>query len=152
MSGEAGMVPDPYHGVHDTLEKIATEGHKLAIVTARDRESLNYMLRHHRLDGFFSAYRTWEDIERLGEKSKPAPDQLLSVMRELGGFDPGHTVMIGDTTMDMHMAQGAMTKSIGVTWGSHTKEDLEGAGAHHVIEDGFHSIVPVKRKLFGFEE
>lgn len=147
LSGEEGMIPDPYAGVHDALETIAAAGHTLALVTARDMESLKYILKHHHLDGFFSVYRTWEDIEKRGEASKPAPDQLLSVMKEIGRFDPGHTLMVGDTTMDMAMAKSAGTRALGVTWGSHPKEFLEEAGAHCVIDTAY-EIIPAKKRIF----
>lgn len=150
MSGEEGMVPDPYAGIHDTLEEIATRGHKLAIVTARDMTSLQYILKHHRLDGFFSAYRTWEDIERRGEASKPAPDQLISVIKEMGSFDAAHTLMVGDTTMDMAMGRAASAMTLGVSWGSHPRGMLEEAGAHHVI-DSADEIVPAKNRIFNLE-
>ena len=147
MSGEAGMVPDPYVGIHDALEAIATAGHKLAIVTARDRVSLDYILKHHRLDGFFTGYRTWEDVKSRGEASKPAPDQLISIIKEMGRFDAAHTLMVGDTTMDMAMARAAGSMALGVTWGSHPRDFLEEAGAHHVI-DRVLDLVPAKRKIF----
>lgn len=150
MSGEEGMVPHPYDGIHDALEAIATAGHKLAIVTARDMTSLRYILKHHRLDGFFSAYRTWEDVERRGEASKPAPDQLLSVMKEMGSFDAARTLMIGDTTMDMAMGRAAQAMALGVSWGSHPREMLEEAGAHHVVDDAA-AIVPTKKIIFNLE-
>jgi phosphoglycolate phosphatase len=47
---------------------------------------------------------------------------------------PEVTVMIGDTTYDMAMARTAGVAAIGVAWGYHTVADLEGAGAHVIVE------------------
>ena len=45
-----------------------------------------------------------------------------------------HTVMIGDTTYDIEMGRAAGVHTIGVTWGYHTRAELDDAGAHIIIE------------------
>jgi phosphoglycolate phosphatase len=42
--------------------------------------------------------------------------------------------MVGDTTFDMEMARAAGTGALGVGWGYHSIDELNGAGAHGVIE------------------
>ncbi len=123
----------------ETLTRLKDDGHTLAIVTARPRESLMKILDTHKLTELFSGFRTFNDREERGEGIKPEPDQLLSVIKELG-FKKEHTLMVGDTTMDIEMANRAGVRSIGVTWGSHTHEHLLGVGAHNIIGDCFSEV------------
>ncbi|MEQ1578308.1 MAG: HAD hydrolase-like protein, partial [Hyphomicrobium sp.] len=51
------------------------------------------------------------------------------------GSRPDATVMIGDTTFDMDMAQAAGVRPIGVGWGYHPARALAEAGAHTVAHD-----------------
>ena len=47
---------------------------------------------------------------------------------------PEHAVMIGDTTYDMHMAQAAGVRALGVAWGYHGTDELHEAGAAAVAQ------------------
>ena len=53
-------------------------------------------------------------------------------MEETGASRKG-TVMIGDTTFDMEMANNAGIAAIGVSWGYHTVDELRSAGASDII-------------------
>ncbi len=47
--------------------------------------------------------------------------------------------MIGDTSFDMAMARAAGVYALGVTWGFHTREEIESGGAHEIV-DGFEDM------------
>jgi len=64
--------------------------------------------------------------------SKPHPSMLLAAFSETG-LPPESAVMVGDTSYDIEMAQAAGIAAIGVGWGYHGREALEGAAA--VIDD-----------------
>ena len=49
------------------------------------------------------------------------------------GTAPADTVIVGDTSFDMHMAANAGAHAIGVAWGYHDTGVLEEAGAHRVL-------------------
>lgn len=148
VSGDLDKTPRLFDGVKEGLTHLKDTGHTLAIVTSKGEAPLVHLLEHHGVTNMFSAYRTWDDIKRRGEKEKPHPDMLLSVMRDLK-FGTDETVMIGDTTMDVKMGRSAGTNTIGVTWGSHKKPLLEEAGAHHIIDSHFDDVVATVRKIFG---
>jgi phosphoglycolate phosphatase len=131
--------PDLFAGVRGTLARLKDEGRTLAIVTSKPEVQLRHALEGHGLGKMFSAVRALDDVEKRGEFEKPAPDMLLSVMRELG-FAAEETAMVGDTTMDMRMARAAKTRAIGVAWGAHPKALLVEAGAHRVVDAGFHEV------------
>lgn len=147
MSNEPDKTPDLFDGVKDALKILKQSGHTLAIITSKPEAPLMHILEHHGVRDMFSAHRAWDDITRRAEKEKPEPDMLRSVMRELS-FKPESTVMIGDTTMDVRMGRGASAQTIGVTWGTHLREDLETAGAHNIVESHFDDVVQTVRRIF----
>jgi phosphoglycolate phosphatase len=132
----------------ETLRRLKSRGHTLAMVTAKSDTPLARTLAHHGLDSLFSARRTLEDRERRGERLKPAPDMLQSVMRELA-FNPRNTAMVGDTTMDIEMGIAAGAHTIGVCWGAHDRAMLEKAGAHHIVDSGFAAVAEKVESIFG---
>lgn len=144
MSHEAHKVPGLFTGVEEALVQLKDMGHDLAIVTSKSEAPLLHLLDFHKIKGLFSAHRTWDDIKRRGEKEKPEPDMLISVMRELD-FAPDRTVMVGDTIMDVKMGRNAGTHTIGVAWGMHPVTHLADAGAHHIVDEHFRHL-PVKVK------
>lgn len=147
-SGLPEHTPNLFEGVVESLVHLKDLGYTLGIVTSKPEEPLLHLLGHHKVDRLFSGIRSWTDIDRRGEQQKPAPDILTSVMKELG-FVPEQTVMVGDTTMDIHMGRAAGTHTIGVTWGTHLREHLEGAGAHHIVDDNFDAVLPVIKNILG---
>jgi phosphoglycolate phosphatase len=148
MSGDPRHTPPLFDGVEESLIQLKDLGHTLAIITSKAEAPLLHLLEHHNIGRFFSARRSINDVIRRGEKEKPAPDMLRSVMRELN-FMPEETVMVGDTTMDVRMGRAADTHTIGVTWGTHPKESLAGAGAHHIVETVFDDVVRTVKGIFG---
>lgn len=135
------VVPELYKETEQALEELQGRGYTLAIVTARGQATLEYYLQYHNILDHFAAIRTRDDHVN-GERIKPAPDQLLSVMKQLD-FVPDNTLMIGDTTMDIEMARAAAVPSVGVTWGCHTQDILLAAGADYVIDDHMLKLLDV---------
>lgn len=148
MSNDPVHTPYPFEGVEEVLVHLKDTGHTLAVVTSKPEDPFLHLMDYHNMGHYFSARRVIDDVERRGEKEKPAPDMLQSVMRELK-FAPDETVMIGDTTMDIRMGRAALAHTIGVTWGNHSKTLLVDAGAHHIVETEVNALVPVIKKIFG---
>lgn len=146
-SGNPEHTPTLFGGVKEGIEKLLAQDYTLAIVTSKPEEPLMHMLEQHGITGHFSALRHGDDKHHRKEREKPAPDQLLSVMRDLG-FSGEATVMIGDTTMDIRMGRGALSHTIGVTWGAHSHHELTGAGAHHIVDTHFDDVVSLIKKEF----
>lgn len=147
MSGEHLKTPGLFSGVEDSLKHLKDLGHTLAIVTSKPEAPLLHLLEYHKVGDLFSAHRNWDDIARRGEKEKPEPDMLLSVMRDLK-FEPEETVMVGDTVMDVKMGRAANTHTIGVAWGMHPVNYLTEAGAHHIADTHFKHVVTTVKKIF----
>lgn len=141
-----GVMPPTFDGVADTLENLKSRGYTLAVVTAKPKSPLDILLQHHKIDHYFCGYRTHDDVAGRGERCKPYPDQLVSVIDELG-FTPDQSYMVGDTCMDIKMANAASVKSIGVTWGNHSKIRLAEAGADHVLSCRFSTLSDIVETL-----
>ncbi len=99
----------------------------LGIATGKSRRGVMRVIEHNALDGVFATIQTADDAP-----SKPHPAMLNRAMNETG-ISPDATVMIGDTSHDMLMAASANVASIGVTWGCHTKSELQRAGAKRIV-------------------
>ncbi len=63
--------------------------------------------------------------QREGIPIKPDPTALIAMCDE-AGLSPNEIVYVGDSTIDLETAKGAGTQGIGVTWGYHDKEHLQG--------------------------
>ena len=139
---ELHKVPPLFDGVFETLHKLEELGHELAIVTAKPFAPLKVIIEHHDIHARFKSIRSYDDFEKRGERQKPHPDQLLSVMNEMD-YSPDQTIMVGDTTMDIKMGKSAGTTAVGVTWGNHEENHLLDAGADVVLTDHFSDLLEV---------
>ncbi|GAB2939164.1 HAD family hydrolase [Aquaspirillum soli] len=91
----------------------------LAVATGKSRMGLDRVLNSTGLDRVFHATRTVDECQ-----SKPHPQMLLELMAYFA-VDATETVMIGDTTHDLLMAQHANTHGIGIASGAHPADALQ---------------------------
>ncbi|MEY2804736.1 MAG: hypothetical protein RL657_2072 [Pseudomonadota bacterium] len=105
-----------FDGVLDLLHDLRDRQHLLAVATGKSRAGLNQALDSVELHHLFDGSRTADETA-----GKPNPLMLQELMAE---FDvpPERTLMIGDTTHDLEMAQLAGCASIGVSYGAHEHE------------------------------
>lgn len=109
-----------FAGVLPMLAELRQRHHWLAVATGKSRRGLDEVLASRQLAGVFDGSRTADETA-----GKPNPRMLHELMREFG-TEPERTLMIGDTTHDLHMAQNAGCASIGVAYGAH---DTDGFAA-----------------------
>lgn len=107
-----------FEGVADMLEALRAAGHQLAVATGKSRRGLDRVLQRTGLATKFDATRCGEEAA-----SKPAPEMLLALQAELG-VPKERTLMIGDTTHDLQMAQNAGVAGLAVAFGAHPREQL----------------------------
>jgi phosphoglycolate phosphatase len=69
---------------------------------------------------------------------------LQEIMEELM-VSPDEVVMVGDTTHDIFMAQNAGVHSIAVTYGAHSRQELDAARPSFLVEsvDDLHRLLDV---------
>jgi phosphoglycolate phosphatase-like HAD superfamily hydrolase len=67
-------------------------------------------------------------------REKPDPALLFRVAEALG-LPPAELLMVGDTRFDLEMGRAAGSATVGVTWGNHSRTELESAGPTAIIDD-----------------
>jgi phosphoglycolate phosphatase len=107
-----------FDGVREMLNELSQEAYFLAVATGKSRVGLNRSLNAVGLLSLFDATRCADETF-----SKPHPAMLQELTRELGQ-DLKRTVMIGDTTHDLLMANNAGAAGIAVQYGAHPHEQL----------------------------
>lgn len=100
-------------------ELIASLEGTLAIATSKTQTGAVRSATHIGVVQHFSVILGVDSVQN----PKPAPDMLLEAMR-VSGHGPGDTVMVGDTTFDLDMADAAGVRGLGVAWGSHGRAGL----------------------------
>ncbi|MDG1688633.1 MAG: HAD-IA family hydrolase [Gammaproteobacteria bacterium] len=91
----------------------------LGVATGKSRSGLDKVLHRTALNDFFHATRCVDECH-----SKPHPDMLEQLMDYLG-VTPDKTLMIGDTSHDLNMANNAKADCVAVTHGAHDIETLQ---------------------------
>ena len=108
-----------FDGVRDMLAELSQEGYFLAVATGKSRVGLNRALNAVGLLSLFDATRCADETF-----SKPHPAMLHELTRELGQ-DLKRTVMVGDTTHDLLMANNAGAAAVAVEYGAHPVDQLQ---------------------------
>jgi len=113
-------IPTPlFPEVSETLEQLEEAGYWLAVATGKGTIGLQKSIQDSGLTGRFHSTRTAEQT-----RSKPHPQMLHEIMVECDKT-PEETLMIGDSTFDLEMANNAKVASIAVTCGAHSVERLQ---------------------------
>ena len=107
-----------FTGAKATIIELHRRGYKLAVATGKGRRGLNLALEHCGLSPYFHATKTVDECF-----SKPHPQMLDELMDELV-VRPERTLMIGDTSYDLQMAQNAGVPALAVTFGAQSREQL----------------------------
>ena len=117
-----------FHGTLPLLQMLRERGHLLTVATGKSRRGLNEALHSAQLRGVFDGSRTADETA-----GKPHPLMLHELMAE---FDvpPERTLMIGDTTHDLQMAQAAGCASVGVSYGAHASDGFAAYGPLAVVD------------------
>ncbi len=102
----------------EAIEILHGRGIALGVATGKGRNGLNRALSLSGIGHFFHATRCVDECF-----SKPHPQMIIELMDELG-VTPDRTLMVGDTSFDMQMAQNAMVDRIAVGFGAHPIEML----------------------------
>jgi len=126
-----------FDGTIEMLEDLKARNHWLAVATGKTRRGLDQALAGSPLAGLFDATRTADET-----RGKPDPLMLVELMRELGA-SAERTLMVGDTTHDLQLADNAGCASVAVSFGAHAHEAFAAHSPLHVA----HSTAELSRWL-----
>lgn len=118
----------PYAGILALLKELRERKIKTAVVTNK-AETAAILLGKEKFKGYLSVVIG----AREGLRFKPAPDGVLTALRELNA-DPKTAVYVGDSDVDMQTAQNAALPAIGVLWGFRDREVLAPYHPYAMVE------------------
>jgi phosphoglycolate phosphatase len=118
LAGDQGV--ELFPAVAQGIPSLHQAGYLMAVATGKSRRGLDRSLLATGLHSYFHASRCADE-----GFPKPHPDMLHEIMRALGAA-PERTLMIGDTTHDLQMAQNAGVAAVAVAYGAHAPAKLEG--------------------------
>jgi phosphoglycolate phosphatase len=107
-----------FPGARELIAELRAAGALLAIATGKSQRGLQRALATAGLAAEFAASRCADQTH-----PKPHPAMLLELTEELM-VSPERTLMIGDTTHDLQMAEAARTAAVGLTQGAHPYDEL----------------------------
>lgn len=125
---KVGAKTAPYPGIVSLTERLQREGWRLAILSNKPHGAV-LSLR----DAFFPSVR-WAAGDREGVPRKPDPAALFALMEEMGAA-PEKTVYVGDSEVDVALAERAGLSCAAVCWGYRDRKELEEAGAEKIASD-----------------
>lgn len=102
----------------ETIAELHGAGYRLGVATGKNRAGLNRALEATGMGRYFHATRTADQTF-----SKPHPAMLFELMEELS-VSAERTLMVGDTTHDVQLAQNAGVDVVAVAYGAHPAEQL----------------------------
>jgi pyrophosphatase PpaX len=122
-------------GMEDVLTTLKERGHRLGIVTAKRRVTVDLAFARLPIEHLFETVVGGDETEH----QKPDPAPLLLALDRLGAR-PEEAAYVGDSPFDMRSARAAGLYAIGVSWGRiHPPERLSDAdmilhGAEELLE------------------
>lgn len=112
-----------YDGVDATLRRLHAAGHPLAIVSSKLDVGIRRSMDHFALTPLFAAIVGLDHTTR----HKPHPDPVVHALGVLG-VGAGDAVFVGDSPHDVEAGRAAGVRTIAVTWGAYTRDQLAPAG------------------------
>ena len=131
----------PYDGIEALLARLKAEGYPMAIVSNK-ADLVVALLRKL----YFDTLIPVAVGETEGVLRKPAPDMVIEGLRRLG-LPGAKAVYVGDSEVDLQTARNAGLPCLSVTWGFRSIQQLEEAGAQHLVhtpEELYETICQLK--------
>ena len=119
----------PYAGISELVGELARRGVTLAVASNKYQAGTEKLVRIFFPDVAFAAVLG----QRPGVPLKPDPTIVEEILA-LTGIDKKEVLYVGDSGIDMQTAAAAGVRSVGVSWGFRSREELSAAGADHVVD------------------
>jgi len=123
-----------YPGILAMLEKLKSMGKHLVIATGKPEDLAIQIAQIEGIYDYFELIRG-AYVDEQGEHLTHKTEIIESIFQDLNIKDTSKAIMVGDRANDIKGAHGVGIEAIGILWGGYgTREELEGAGADHLIE------------------
>ena len=118
----------PYPGVPELLAELKQQGVHLAVLSNKAHAMAGPVVEHYFPGVFEYVQGALPDVPL-----KPDPTLLRAMMEKIGA-EPGTTLFVGDSDVDVRTGKNGGLTVCGVLWGFRDRLELELAGADYVME------------------
>ncbi len=120
----------PYEGIMEMLKTITGKGVRLAVASNKYQDGAEKLVRH-----FFGEYDFVKILgQRDGQPIKPDPAIVGQIMAAVPLVNKSETVYVGDSNVDMQTGANAEVRTIGVTWGFRSREELAACNPSAIVD------------------
>lgn len=133
---------DLYPGMKDMLSDLKKAGKHLALASSKPRVFVQKILDHFDISGYFEVIMGSE-LDGTRENKIEIIEESLRLLFKDCPVEKEKCVMVGDRKYDVSAAGQTGIKSIGVTYGYGSREELEEAGADLIVD----SVSELKDRL-----
>ncbi|MBQ9988132.1 MAG: HAD hydrolase-like protein [Clostridia bacterium] len=119
-----------YPGMAELFRELKANGAKMTVASARSLSQLTMLFERLNFSDAFDLIRATETNHKAADKP-----QLVRECIAFMGVKPEECVMIGDRIYDIAGGQTAGTRSIGVTFGFGTREELVECAPDAIVDD-----------------
>ncbi len=118
-----------YEGIHDVLEQMNQMGIKLAVLSNKPHRQTEKVIKE------MFGNDTFAYVQGQKETIPRKPDKAaFKLLMERFGVSGKECLYVGDSEVDVAAGKNAGIKTISVSWGFRTKEELKAAGAEYIID------------------
>ncbi len=119
-----------YPKMPELLRDLAESGYRLFIATGKPEECAQQIIEHFNLAPLFEKVRGALPDGRFCDKA-----ELIADLYQQNSLISGTGVMIGDTAFDMRAGRLNQLKTVAVSWGYGTRQELEEEDAGMLVDN-----------------
>lgn len=119
-----------YDGIRELLEGLKAQGKALIVATSKPRPYAEKILEHFGLSQYFD-FISGSELDGTRINKAEVIDHAL---KSCGISDKSKAIMVGDRRFDVSGARSNGLDCIGVLYGFGNREELEAAGADHIVK------------------
>lgn len=111
--------PSPlFDGITQIFDSLAKRNIKIAVATGKSRVGLDRLIAQTGLGNYFCDSMTADEAQ-----SKPHPQMIEDIIARQG-VSKDNVIMVGDSMLDLIMANNAGVRALGVSYGAHDIDKL----------------------------
>lgn len=118
-----------YDGIAEVLESLHTQKYKLFVATSKPTVYSEQILEHFDLKKYFT-----EIIGSNVDNTRTDKTEIIAHVISTHGLQANKSIMIGDTKFDMIGAKNNSLKTVGVTYGYGSHEDLKYHNPDYIVK------------------
>ncbi len=121
----------PYAGILQTLGALSMAKVKLAIASNKYQEGAESIVDH-----YFGQFGFVKILgQRDGMPIKPSAEIVNEIMACVPGITKDEVIYVGDSDVDMKTGANAEVRTVGVTWGFRSREELAACKPWKLVDD-----------------